>query len=156
MFVFFLKGAWRERWKKNELCHFLNNQEDSLSGQDFRNSGYPQALSISVLALFSVLHLHVPTLLYLFWCWESLQHIVYTAKSRFFELPSPSWRAQLCWGQNCRKVKVSPWHHSHLPHPSPHSWPCNWFLLLVPNGVVFPHLLSRIKCSVNSFMLKDS
>lgn len=156
MWFFFSQGVLKGKVKKEWAMPFLNKQEDWLSGQDFRNSGYPQPLSISVLALFSVLHLHVPTLLYLFWCWKSLQLIVYTAKSRFFELPSPRWRAKLCWGQNCKKVKVYPWHHSHLPCPSLHSWPCNWFLLLVPNGVVFPHLLSRIKCSVNSFILKDS
>lgn len=38
---------------------------------------------------------------------------------------------------------------------SPHSWPFNWFLLPVPSGVIFPHHPSRIKHSVNSFMLKD-
>jgi len=38
---------------------------------------------------------------------------------------------------------------------SPHSWPLNWFLVPVPSGVIFPHHPSRIKHSVNPFMLKD-
>lgn len=135
---------------------FLNHQGDSLSGQDFRNSGYTQALSVSVLAssLFSIyMSQHFSIYFGAEKVCNSLFILLRVASLNC--LPLVEW-AKLCWGQNCKKVKVYPWHHSHLPHPCPHSWPCNWFLLLVPNGVVFPHLLSGIKCSVNSFILKDS